>query len=253
MDICIAPGCRGKTLSRGMCNKHYKRMSTYGSFDLPEKVAKVCSRDDCDFLVRCKGLCSAHYTEWYESEKRVISDERRAKQKEYYDNLADRTWVDVPVEKLCPQCKLVRPESEYYRNIRSKTGLMTYCKFCEDQRVKRHWSQRGGRGHISLNYVARKAGAEGNLPANAREILAGFYGNRCAKCGALDKLQVDHVVSLRNGGANTLANTQLLCQSDNAAKGRRNDDFRDRSKGILIDFINGEYIVEVTTDGKIAS
>lgn len=44
-------------------------------------------------------------------------------------------------------------------------------------------------------------------------------GERCAWCKSSDYLDVDHVVSLRCGGAHHPANLRALCRSCNATKG----------------------------------
>ena len=41
----------------------------------------------------------------------------------------------------------------------------------------------------------------------------------CVKCGSTKNLEVDHKVSLANGGTNEMANLQTLCQDCNRRKG----------------------------------
>lgn len=42
----------------------------------------------------------------------------------------------------------------------------------------------------------------------------------CERCGSGGRLEVDHIVPLRDGGANTRANLQVLCQPCHKAKTR---------------------------------
>lgn len=44
-------------------------------------------------------------------------------------------------------------------------------------------------------------------------------GCHCQRCGAEDRLQIDHVTPLAKGGNNDLDNLQLLCATCNARKG----------------------------------
>jgi hypothetical protein len=46
-------------------------------------------------------------------------------------------------------------------------------------------------------------------------------GGRCRKCGSSDKLHFDHVIPVSRGGANSVANIQLLCGACNRAKGAK--------------------------------
>ena len=42
---------------------------------------------------------------------------------------------------------------------------------------------------------------------------------RCVKCGSTRNLEIDHKVSLANGGTNHIDNLQTLCQDCNRRKG----------------------------------
>lgn len=50
-----------------------------------------------------------------------------------------------------------------------------------------------------------------------QEIIA-RDGEQCAKCGATDNLQVDHIYPVSRGGTNDLDNLQLLCGPCNLSK-----------------------------------
>ena len=52
------------------------------------------------------------------------------------------------------------------------------------------------------------------------------YDCKCAKCGSAQKIEVDHVVPLVSGGANTIDNIQPLCRSCNAQKWTGEGDWR---------------------------
>jgi DNA-directed RNA polymerase subunit RPC12/RpoP len=46
-------------------------------------------------------------------------------------------------------------------------------------------------------------------------------GGRCVKCGTKQNLQFDHIIPVAEGGATSVANLQLLCQTCNRSKGKK--------------------------------
>ena len=56
-------------------------------------------------------------------------------------------------------------------------------------------------------------------PKSVREAVFKRDNYRCVKCGSTKNLEVDHKVSLANGGTNEMANLQTLCQDCNRRKG----------------------------------
>ena len=49
--------------------------------------------------------------------------------------------------------------------------------------------------------------------------LAAAVGERCANCGAEEKLVLDHVIPIARGGRSQVENLQLLCAKCNRLKG----------------------------------
>jgi 5-methylcytosine-specific restriction endonuclease McrA len=70
--------------------------------------------------------------------------------------------------------------------------------------VGRVWNPSGKRDHISLSV--------------RRSVLA---ERKCRLCDATDRLEVDHIVALANGGTNDRSNLQPLCITCNRKKGTR--------------------------------
>ncbi|MXV92633.1 MAG: HNH endonuclease [Chloroflexi bacterium] len=56
--------------------------------------------------------------------------------------------------------------------------------------------------------------------------LTATYGERCANCGAVEGLTLDHVLPIARGGRSTLDNLQLLCGECNRLKGKLRVDCR---------------------------
>lgn len=45
--------------------------------------------------------------------------------------------------------------------------------------------------------------------------------SRCALCGTTEKLSIDHIIAVINGGTNTIDNVQILCNPCNNKKRRQ--------------------------------
>jgi HNH endonuclease len=57
------------------------------------------------------------------------------------------------------------------------------------------------------------------IPQAVKIAVSARDGGRCRKCGSTQQLHFDHVIPVSRGGANTVANIQLLCGPCNRAKG----------------------------------
>ena len=90
----------------------------------------------------------------------------------------------------------------------------------------------GGRPWKSAENIKKRA--ERMAAARARGTHTGiewkalllFCGNKCAKCGAAEKVTRDHIRPIYQGGTDSISNIQPLCPSCNYAKGPSSEDFR---------------------------
>lgn len=69
------------------------------------------------------------------------------------------------------------------------------------------------------------ARAKGTHSAAEWSEMVEFFG-RCVKCGSANSLVKDHIVPIYQGGDDSIANIQPLCQSCNCAKGPERVDYR---------------------------
>lgn len=59
------------------------------------------------------------------------------------------------------------------------------------------------------------------IPQDVKIAVSARDGGVCRQCGSTEKLQFDHIIPVSRGGANTVANIQLLCGVCNRAKAAR--------------------------------
>jgi 5-methylcytosine-specific restriction endonuclease McrA len=59
-------------------------------------------------------------------------------------------------------------------------------------------------------------------------------GGRCAYCDTKGRMTIDHIVSLRQGGSNSIRNIQFLCKPCNSAKQDKNPIVFAQEKGLLL-------------------
>lgn len=98
------------------------------------------------------------------------------------------------------------------------------------------WQKQNPDAVRHYRHVRRAVIKGSGFPSDGWTALLNFYGAQCAKCSSTENLQLDHIVPLSKEGKHELQNTQILCGFCNISKGNRHTtDYRDSSKGILLD------------------
>lgn len=67
-------------------------------------------------------------------------------------------------------------------------------------------------------------GDQPQRPLIPREVVDAIYsrdGGKCVYCGAIENLQLDHIIPFSKGGATSLENLQILCQKCNLDKSNK--------------------------------
>jgi hypothetical protein len=59
------------------------------------------------------------------------------------------------------------------------------------------------------------------IPQDVKIAVSARDGGRCRQCGSTQNLHFDHIIPVSRGGANTVANIQLLCGPCNRTKSAR--------------------------------
>lgn len=69
-----------------------------------------------------------------------------------------------------------------------------------------------------MNYKATSRVKNSRAGSNWRAIVIEALGSKCAQCGQTDKLHIDHIMPLGQGGKHCFKNLQLLCTKCHAEK-----------------------------------
>ncbi len=96
------------------------------------------------------------------------------------------------------------------KSIKSGNGnFISYLYLCKNRWIK----GKGSRQKVLL-YIGKIENME---PFRIKEVFA-KCGSKCAKCGRLDTLTIDHIIPTSKGGSNHIDNLQVLCQRCNGKK-----------------------------------
>lgn len=73
---------------------------------------------------------------------------------------------------------------------------------------------------LSGDFKKRRVEATKNA-STMKGILLQMYDHKCSNCGSTSDLQVDHIVSVIEGGSDEITNLQILCGACNRKKGAK--------------------------------
>jgi 5-methylcytosine-specific restriction endonuclease McrA len=77
--------------------------------------------------------------------------------------------------------------------------------------------------HLKARRYAREKGAEGSHTLTEWESLKKQFNYRCAICGEIKPLTIDHIIPLSKGGSDYISNIQPLCRNCNSKKNNKLD------------------------------
>lgn len=100
------------------------------------------------------------------------------------------------------------------KNVKSKSGSIPYFYLCETKRQGKKVIQR------TIKYLGRVEGTD-KLDKKMIEEIFKRNGYKCKNCGTDEKLNIDHINPLSNGGGNNSENLQILCKTCNEKKGKK--------------------------------
>ena len=68
-----------------------------------------------------------------------------------------------------------------------------------------------------MQVITRQEAAKHNASRRLYYLIK--FDNKCVRCEATDKLELDHIIAITEGGDNSEENIQVLCKSCNCKKG----------------------------------
>lgn len=103
--------------------------------------------------------------------------------------------------KTCTRCGSKKNSTEFYKASKHKDGLQSYCKECMAP-IRKRWNkenklaiQKYSKEYHPKYYQAHKEKIDQTNKQNKikiRDIVLQHYGNKCSKCGSVEKLELDH-------------------------------------------------------------
>ena len=238
---CVADGCIGEHKAKGLCQAHYRQLQrgTYG-----KSKARNCAHCGDPFTasinsaIYCTKACKLAAFKGRKPISRVaLLAERAARiEKIELDKSAKRKAAIARKEAAATRAAMRTP----------RAGTSSACVICNQAipyvfgRVRKYCSRacslKSG-PHQAGRRVAkakRKAVERGCSEARSLDPFAVFQRDkwRCQLCGRKTPIglrgtidprapELDHVVTIAEGGAHTIQNTQCACRRCNIAKGAR--------------------------------
>ncbi|MDQ0793584.1 HNH endonuclease [Streptomyces sp. B1I3] len=141
--------------------------------------------------------------------------------------------------KHCKKGDHEAPEEAFNRSKKAKDGLQSYCRACQKGVHKDYWpgyyqenqEQRVDNtvqwkkdnpdkvsAYSKKRYETIKAQTPWPVLTDYKEVVFGFYGERCMKCGSEEELTIDHITPIAKGGEHGIWNMQVLCHGCNNKK-----------------------------------
>jgi 5-methylcytosine-specific restriction endonuclease McrA len=123
----------------------------------------------------------------------------------------------------CQECRTFLNRDKNYEKTALNSKKYYQCRRNNGE-VKRYTPLPGAKAHSSRIRRAREKLA-GVFPKDEWKALCNKLGNRCAKCGSVGDITIDHIVALSKGGTNNIDNLQPLCMQCNCNKFTRDDKY----------------------------
>lgn len=118
---CDVGECQKPHYAKGYCERHYGLYKRHGK---PERITKanaVCVGPECDRKATGRGMCDAHYMQWYAGKELTVLKPFKHR------------VIDSAGNHLCRNCNTFKAPTEFYL---SKGVPRYFCKPCVGARQK---------------------------------------------------------------------------------------------------------------------
>ena len=133
--------------------------------------------------------------------------------------------MDFVHTKTCTKCGVTKPRTTQFFNLLSSGHWRGSCKECMALVSRKHHAENPSMTQARrFDYENRKRNASGTHSDSELRMLRAKQDDCCAYCG--DRLdgggELDHRISLLNGGTNEVTNLAWACRTCNRDKGGKN-------------------------------
>jgi 5-methylcytosine-specific restriction endonuclease McrA len=164
--------------------------------------------------------------ERYESDPTAHEGQLKRQRRWYREHYADPSYRASENE---------RHRRSWHASERRRTMKLTSNKRYQRRRYAEDAEFRERLLSHSKRYQHTRRASGGSYTKHEWEMLLDLCGNRCIACGAVTKLEVDHIIPVSSGGTNDIGNLQPLCRSCNAGKGQTVADYRSDEVASIIE------------------
>lgn len=202
-------------------------------------------REKYNSCPKTKARIAKDVQKYYQDNKEKLLEKDKKLRQKYKEN-------PTPVkEKTCQHCKKVFSASEFHGDSNRKSGLSNKCKSCSSILNKEYRKdnadllerERLSRKNNKARFAGYKAKRRSKLESGTNtlqdwewEVICYLAGDKCVSCGS-EKITLDHIIPVSEGGNHTVDNVQPLCQSCNSSKRTKVIDYRPDN---LKSFIGGK-------------
>lgn len=194
-----------------VCGNHFK----------PPHFNSKCCSDECRVLARKAARKKYKKSEnGKESQKRYMDGDAYKEKEKRYRSKPESKSLAVQRSKRClvknPHLQEAKRKADILYG-RSEKGKEVN-KIAAKKYRKTEKCIQARRNSKARRRIIEKAGSVSLV--EWKNILK-IYKNKCANCGSMEKMEMDHIYPLSRGGAHCVTNIQPLCRSCNASKGAK--------------------------------
>ncbi len=148
----------------------------------------------------------------------------KAKKPEKYRAM-EQAWADAHPDQV-RAAKKRYADAHPYGITRREYYRARYQQYGQRMRLQQQQYSKANRAKGVLK-VRRYRALKGHKRIRGWPALRAWFGECCLCCGAIHRIEADHVIPLAKGGPDILANLQPLCRYCNASTHTQTIDYRD--------------------------